>query len=121
MFFDERMSPMLNREFLATIIIDFFVAFGVIIGGAIIGAIGAFLIGKPPLAVMQNLAGNLKIWAIVAAIGGTFDAITSIERGLFEGTHDDIFKTGFMIFAALCGAQAGTSLIQWLVGESLSS
>ncbi|KHF41058.1 sporulation protein [Halalkalibacter okhensis] len=100
--------------------IDFFVAFGVIIGGAIIGGIGAFLIGKPPLSVMHDLAGSLKIWAIVAAIGGTFDAITSIERGLFYGTHDDIFKTAFMIFAALCGAQSGTALIQWIVGESLS-
>ncbi|MFC0473268.1 YtrH family sporulation protein [Halalkalibacter kiskunsagensis] len=112
---------MLSRELLATLIIDFFVAFGVIIGGAIIGGIGAFLIGKPPLSVMHDLAGSLKIWAIVAAIGGTFDAITSIERGLFYGTHDDIFKTGFMIFAALCGAQAGTLLIQWIVGEALAS
>lgn len=112
---------MLDRELLATLIIDFFVAFGVIIGGAIIGGIGAFLIGKPPLTVMNDLAGSLKIWAIVAAIGGTFDAITSIERGLFSGAHDDIFRTAFMIFAALCGAHSGTLLIQWIVGESLSS
>ncbi|WP_052015681.1 YtrH family sporulation protein [Alkalihalobacillus hemicellulosilyticus] len=115
------MSPLLNRELLATLIIDFFVAFGVIIGGALIGGIGAFLIGKPPLSVIHNLAGNLKIWAIVAAIGGTFDAISSIERGLFEGIHDDIVKTGLMIFAALCGAQTGITVIQWLVGESVSS
>ncbi|ARK31707.1 YtrH family sporulation protein [Halalkalibacter krulwichiae] len=112
---------MLSRELLATLIVDFFVAFGVIIGGAIIGGIGAFLIGKPPLSVIHDLAGSLKIWAIVAAIGGTFDAITNIERGLFYGTHDDIFKTGFMILAALCGAHSGTVLIQWLVGETLSS
>ncbi|MCM3759660.1 YtrH family sporulation protein [Alkalihalobacillus oceani] len=111
---------MLNRELLATLIIDFFVAFGVLIGGAIIGGIGAFLIGKPPLSVMNDLASSLKIWAIVAAIGGTFDAITTIERGLFNGAHDDIFKTGLMIFAALCGAHSGTLLLQWIVGESLS-
>ncbi len=112
---------MMNRELLATLIIDFFVAFGVIIGGAIVGGIGALLIGKPPLSAMHDLAGSLKIWAIVAAIGGTFDAITSIERGLFDGAHGDIFKTGFMIFAALCGAHSGTMLIQWIVGEPLSS
>ncbi|WP_100373747.1 YtrH family sporulation protein [Bacillus sp. FJAT-45037] len=106
----------MDRDLLANLIIDYFVAFGVIVGGAIIGGIGAFLIGKPPLSVMYNLAGSLKIWAIVAAIGGTFDVITNIERGLFEGTHDDIYRTLFLIFAALCGAQTGTKLIQWIVG-----
>ncbi|WP_017726598.1 YtrH family sporulation protein [Halalkalibacterium ligniniphilum] len=111
----------MNRDFLATLIIDFFVAFGVIIGGAIIGGMGAYLIGKPPLSAMLDLANSLKIWAIVAAIGGTFDAITSIERGLFNGTHDDIFKTLFMVFVALCGAHSGTLLIQWIVGEQLGS
>ncbi|WP_088103809.1 YtrH family sporulation protein [Halalkalibacter urbisdiaboli] len=109
----------MTRELLATLIIDFFVAFGVIIGGAIVGGIGAFLIGKPPLSVINDLANSLKIWAIVAAIGGTFDAISNIERGLFYGTHDDILKTVFMIFAALCGAHSGTLLIQWILGEQL--
>ena len=109
----------MDRDFLATLIIDFFVAFGVIIGGAIIGGIGAFLIGNPPLKMMHDLAGSLKIWALVAAIGGTFDAITSLERGLFSGAHDDIFKTALMIFAALCGAHTGTTLIQWITQEHL--
>ncbi|WP_096202701.1 YtrH family sporulation protein [Bacillus sp. FJAT-45350] len=109
----------MSRDFLATLIMDFFVAFGVIIGGAVIGGIGAFLIGNPPLKTMYDLAGSLKIWALVAAIGGTFDAITSLERGLFYGTHDDIFKTLFMIFAALCGAHSGTTIVQWLTQEHL--
>ncbi|NEU29886.1 sporulation protein [bacterium LRH843] len=111
---------MLNRELLATLIIDFFVAFGVMIGGAIIGGIGAFLIGKPPLYYMGNLAGSLKIWAIAAAIGGTFDAISTIDRGLFNGVPNDIFKTGLMIFVAICGAHSGTVIIQWIAGESVS-
>ncbi|WP_100405099.1 YtrH family sporulation protein [Bacillus solitudinis] len=109
----------MTRELLATLIIDFFVAFGVIIGGAIVGGIGAFLIGKPPLSVINDLANSLKIWAIVAAIGGTFDAISSIERGLFSGAHDDILKTVLMVFAALCGAHSGTLLIQSILGDQL--
>ncbi len=113
-------NQVLSRELLATLIIDFFVAFGVIIGGAIIGGIGAFLVGKPPLAMMNELASSLKIWAIAAAIGGTFDAFTSIERGLFSGAHDGIYRTGFMIFVALCGAHSGTMLIQWITGESIT-
>ncbi|MDE5412321.1 MAG: YtrH family sporulation protein [Bacillaceae bacterium] len=110
----------MDRNFAATLVVDFFVAFGVIIGGAIIGGISAFLIGEPPLQKISELAASLKIWAIVAAIGGTFDAFTSLERGLFQGTHDDIFKTLFMIFAALCGAQAGTTIIHWLTQSSAS-
>ncbi|MFA9558729.1 YtrH family sporulation protein [Evansella sp. AB-rgal1] len=109
----------MDREFLATLVIDYFVAFGVIIGGTIVGGIGAYLIGKPPLSVMYDLASSLKIWALVAAIGGTFDAISSLERGIFGGTHADIFKTIMMIFIALCGAQSGTTLIQWITQEGI--
>ncbi|WP_096190714.1 YtrH family sporulation protein [Evansella halocellulosilytica] len=109
----------MDKEFLATLVIDYFVAFGVIIGGTIIGGIGAYLIGKPPLSVMYDLASSLKIWALVAAIGGTFDAISTLERGIFEGTHADIFKTLLMIFAALSGAHTGTVIIQWLTQEGV--
>ncbi len=110
---------LIDKEFLATLVIDYFVAFGVIIGGTIIGGIGAYLIGKPPLSVMYDLASSLKIWALVAAIGGTFDAISTLERGIFEGTHADIFKTLLMIFAALSGAHTGTVIIQWLTQEGV--
>lgn len=109
----------MDREFLATLVIDYFVAFGVIIGGTLIGGIGAYLIGKPPLSIMHDLASGLKIWALVAAIGGTFDAISSLERGIFEGTHIDIFKTLMMIFSALSGAYSGTILIQWITQEGV--
>ncbi|WP_051314810.1 YtrH family sporulation protein [Alteribacter aurantiacus] len=109
----------MDRDFLATLIIDFFVAFGVILGGSIVGGIGAYLIGKPPMSIMHDLASSLKIWALVAAIGGTFDAISSLERGIFGGTHADIVKTLFMIFAALCGAHSGTVLIQWITQEGI--
>ncbi|WP_018921718.1 YtrH family sporulation protein [Salsuginibacillus kocurii] len=111
---------MLNREFLATLIMDYFVAFGVVTGGAIIGSMGGYLLGRPPLATMHELAGSLKIWALVAAIGGTFDAITSLERGLFYGTHADIYKTLCMLLAALSGANTGTLIIQWMTQEHLS-
>ncbi|GAF64333.1 YtrH family sporulation protein [Alkalihalobacillus trypoxylicola] len=106
----------MTRELLSSLVDVFFVAFGVIIGGALIGSIGAFLTGKPPLTEIYNLSQSLKIWAIVAAIGGSFDAITSIERGLFSGIHDDILRTLMMLFTALIGAQSGTILLQWLVG-----
>ena len=109
----------MDKDFLATLVIDFFVAFGVILGGSIIGGIGAYLIGKPPLSIMYDLGNSLKIWALVAAIGGTFDAFSSLERGIFEGTHMDLFKTLLMIFAALSGAHSGSILIQWITQEGV--
>ncbi|MFD2705287.1 MULTISPECIES: YtrH family sporulation protein [Salibacterium] len=111
----------MGRDFAGTLVMDFFVAFGVIIGGSLIGGMGALLIGKPPLSTIHDLASGLKIWALVAAIGGTFDAITSLERGLFAGTHADMYKTIAMICAALGGANTGTLIIQWITQEQISS
>ncbi|SFQ06778.1 YtrH family sporulation protein [Salibacterium halotolerans] len=111
----------MSRDFAGTLVMDFFVAFGVIIGGSLIGGMGALMIGRPPLSTIHDLASGLKIWALVAAIGGTFDAITSLERGLFAGTHADMYKTIAMICAALGGANTGTLIIQWITQEQITS
>ncbi|TLS39130.1 YtrH family sporulation protein [Pseudalkalibacillus caeni] len=102
---------------LIEIIIAFFVSFGVIVGGAVIGGIGAFMVGEPPLHTIATLAVRLKIWAIVAAIGGTFDTITNMEKSFLSGTPDQIMKQFMWIFFALGGAQAGMEVIRWLTQE----
>lgn len=108
------------RDFLMTMILDFFVALGVVIGGAIVGGIGAFIVSKPPLHFMATLAHDLKIWALVAAIGGTFDTITNIERGFLDGTPADVLQQIFVILAAMSGAHTGIIIIEWMTGEQLS-
>lgn len=108
---------LLTKEMLAHLVMNFFIAFGVMIGGALIGGIGAFLIGKPVLIEIYSLSNSLKIWAIVAAIGGSFEAITRIETGLFSGVHEDIYRTLAMLLVAFCGAQSGTILLRWIVGD----
>lgn len=110
-------EPTPLREFLQSVIFDFFVAFGVILGGAVIGGIGAFLSGKPPLSAMATLAGNLKIWAVVAAIGGTFDTITNLEKGFLYGSPSEIFKQMIVIISAMTGAHTGSILITWLTQQ----
>jgi hypothetical protein len=72
-------------RFLQTMIIDFCIAFGFLVGGCLLGGLGAFIVGDPPTRLMVDLADKLKIWAVVASIGGTFDAISTIERGFFYG------------------------------------
>jgi hypothetical protein len=109
----------MKDPFVATLIFSFFIAGGVLLGGAIIGGIGAFLVGEPPLARMWSLAKSLKIWAIVAAIGGTFDTFYNLEKGLFNGETKFLVKQLLLIISATGGAQTSALIISWLTQESL--
>ncbi|WP_102345300.1 YtrH family sporulation protein [Bacillus sp. Marseille-P3661] len=110
---------MVEERFMASMINCYFIALGVMIGGSLIGGIGAFLVGEPPLTIIGRIAKSLKIWAIVAAIGGTFDAITNFQRGLFDGVPLDIFKQILLIVAAMGGTQTGATIINWLIQENM--
>jgi hypothetical protein len=106
--------------FFPSFIESYFIALGVILGGALIGGIAAFLTGQPPLTAVTRLSSSLRIWAIVAAIGGTFDAVYSFERGLFNAETKDVFKQILLILSALGGAQTGALLISWLTQEQIT-
>lgn len=110
----------MEERFFAAFIHCFFIAFGVIIGGSVIGSIGDFATGDSPLSSMAKLADRLRIWAIVAAIGGTFDAIATVERGLFDGTPFDLFKQALLILSAMGGVKVGITLIYWFAQKGLS-
>lgn len=106
------------RDFVQTNIIYFFVAFGIIIGGCVIGSIGMMLTGKPPFQSMSDLSRTLKIWAIVAAIGGTFDTINKFGDSVFiSGSLLEVLKQIIYIVAALVGANAGEAIIHWITQE----
>jgi hypothetical protein len=114
------MRYMKEIGFFPTFIESYFIALGVILGGALIGGIAAFLTGQPPLTAVYRLSTDLRIWAIVAAIGGTFDAVYTFERGLFNAETRDIFKQLLIILSALGGAQTGALIINWLTQEYIS-
>ncbi|AST92840.1 YtrH family sporulation protein [Sutcliffiella cohnii] len=105
--------------FIATLMFSFFIALGVLIGGALIGGFAAFLVGDAPLSRIDRLAGSLKIWAIVAAIGGTFDTFYTLEAGLFNGETKFLVKQLLLIITATGGAQTGALVISWLTQEPL--
>lgn len=107
--------------FFPSFIESYFIALGVLLGGSLIGGLAAFLTGNPPLTAIFRLSNLLKIWAIVAAIGGTFDTVYSFERGLLEGETKDLFKQFLLILSALGGAQTGATIIKWLTLESIGS
>ncbi|MCA1021891.1 sporulation protein [Halobacillus litoralis] len=98
----------------------FFIAFGVIVGGTLIGCIGSYLTGEAPLTAMFRIAKSLRIWAVVAAIGGTFDAISNFEKGILDGSTFDMFKQIVIIVAAMGGVKAALLLFEWLLGEEVT-
>lgn len=102
------------RIFATTAIMNFFIAFGVIIGGCMIGGMGAFLVSNPPFTEMNKLAQNMKIWAVVTAIGGTFDTIENLERGFLNGSPSEVIKHILLIASAMIGANSAAMIIQWI-------
>lgn len=110
----------MEERFFATFIHCYFIAFGVVIGGAIIGSIGEFATGDAPLSAIGTIAKKLRIWAIVAAIGGTFDAISNFERGLLDGSTIDLVKQGLFILSAMGGVKTAIVLLEWLIQEDIS-
>lgn len=106
--------------FFPAFIESYFIALGVLLGGSLIGGIASFLTGQPSLTVVYRLSSLLRIWAIVAAIGGTFDAVYTFERGIFYADTKDLFKQLLLILSALGGAQTGALIISWLTQEHIS-
>lgn len=94
----------------------FFTAMGVELGGALIGALAAVLTNQPPLKTMAVLAADLKIWAIVAAIGGTFATIEVLEIGILKGQLGTLAKQLIFILSAFWGAHTGFWLVNGLAG-----
>ncbi|MEC2054704.1 YtrH family sporulation protein [Peribacillus psychrosaccharolyticus] len=112
---------LMKEAFFPAFINSYFISFGVLLGGSLIGGLAAFFTGQAPLTVVSRLSDSLRIWAIVAAIGGTFDTVYIFERGLFHGETKDILKQFLLILSALGGAQSGALIIYWFTQEHISS
>lgn len=101
-------------NFMKNAALDFFIAFGVVLGGTLLAGIGAVLVLRPPTNTMLEIAGRIKIWAIVVAIGGTIDPIRVIEFNFLEGHLSPAVKQICYIIFAFLGAHMGTELIHWI-------
>ncbi len=109
----------MEDRFISSLIMHFFVAFGVVLGGTFIGGLGSLLARGPPVSSMFKLADQLKIWAIVAAIGGTIDVFRVLETGFLGGQLSPAAKQLCYILSAFSGAHIATLLLRWLLqGES---
>lgn len=99
------------QRYIQTVLLTFFVALGVSLGGSLAGALGALLARRPPGSTMIELAEELKLWALVAALGGTFNLIRGLEAG-FLGRHlPDLLKQLLLLLCAFGGAHLGYVII----------
>lgn len=90
----------------------FFTAMGIVIGGSVIGGISSLLLGERPIETIYTLAQELKLWAIITAIGGTFATFESLDKGLFHGEIRMLIKQIIYILVSLMGAQLGEILVK---------
>lgn len=90
---------------------NFCISLGVVTGGALVGALSAVITGHPPQRTIFELADRLKIWAMVSALGGTFESIRVIEMGLFGGQFQGLVKQALLIISAYGGAHLGYLII----------
>lgn len=109
-----------EERLIVSMIHVFFIAFGVMVGGAFIGSLGSLITGEAPYTSMVRIAKGLRIWAIVAAIGGTFDTIARFEKGIFDGSTFDLFKQIMVIVAAMGGVKAAMVFFQWILQEDIT-
>lgn len=98
-------------------VIIFFTAMGVLLGAALVGSLAAVLVREPPLGAMLRLAREMKIWAVVAAIGGTFSTIEILESGVFKGEIIAVIKQLFYIVSAMAGTHLGYLIVLAIAGE----
>lgn len=110
----------MNEAFFPTFFNSFFIALGVVLGGSLIGGLAAFITGEPLLTEIAKISGRVRIWAIIAAIGGTFDTVYSFEKGFLDGGTRDLFKQFLLILSALGGAKTASLIISWLTQEHIS-
>ncbi|MFW5981109.1 MAG: YtrH family sporulation protein [bacterium] len=89
----------------------FFIALGVVLGGTFIGSIGGIIIQESPLKIMVNIADDLKLYAIISAIGGTFTNLRMLEGVFLKGDLLVIIQQFLMLLSAFLGAQLGYWII----------
>ncbi|TCZ75312.1 sporulation protein [Paenibacillus albiflavus] len=108
-------------SFVSKMIDEFFIAFGVVIGGCILAGIAAVITLKNPTEQMELISENIKIWAVVVAVGGTIDPIRSIQSNFLDGQISPAIKQILYILAAYLGAHLATTLIQWIAKGGVES
>lgn len=101
-------------SFYSSIVQNFLISFGVVIGASLFAGIGAIITNHPPYKIMVQVASSIKIWAIAASLGGTFSSFAVIEKGIFDGEIKTLAKQALYVLISLSGANIGYEFIKLL-------
>ncbi|HUW64574.1 MAG TPA: YtrH family sporulation protein [Spirochaetia bacterium] len=104
-------------RFFSKLVLIYFTALGILLGASLVGSLAAVFVKEPPVVTMLKLARDIKIWAIAAAIGGTFSTFEVFGSGLFQGDVRAVLKQMFYIVSALAGTESAYYLIVFLCGS----
>lgn len=108
------MSGLVNK-FVSDLLLSFLVAMGVVIGGSLLGGMATLLTGELPLHGMRVLAGRLRLWGTIAALGGSFAAFRGLETGLTGGPAAFLSQVIY-ILSAFTGGHLGYLIIRTASG-----
>jgi len=95
-------------------IYNFFIALGVILGGALFGCAAAILCGEKPVKAMLVFSEQLKLWALIVALGGTFSSFEILDLGILKGEFKAVIKQILYILSAFAGAHMGYVILHAL-------
>jgi hypothetical protein len=104
-------------NFTDRLVFIFCTSLGIILGGALVGSLSTIITGEQPYFTMRKLAEDMKIWAVVAAIGGSFSSFEALGSGLFSGEIRLLAKQFFYVISSFAGAELGIYLIYTLTGS----
>ncbi|ADD02901.1 conserved hypothetical protein [Thermoanaerobacter italicus Ab9] len=96
--------------------IPFFTSMGVVIGGALIGALSAVFTFESPVKIINMILKDIRLWAILVGLGGSFSAIRGLEIGL-SGEFTQLAKQAVIILGAFLGSYTGFKIISFIVGD----
>ncbi|KJS23618.1 MAG: hypothetical protein VR72_00460 [Clostridiaceae bacterium BRH_c20a] len=105
-------------NFTDRLIFIFCTSLGIVLGGALIGSLSTIITGHQPYFTMRKLAEDMKLWAVVAAIGGSFSSFEALGSGLFSGEFRILGKHFFYVVSSFAGAELGIYLIYTLTGSA---
>ena len=97
--------------FYGNLVYFFLIAFGITLGSGAFAGLAALLNNHPPLKTMLSVSTSLRIWAVAAALGGTFSSIEALEQGVLTGNLKSVAKQLIYLASALLGANLGCTVI----------
>lgn len=96
--------------------IPYFTSLGVVVGGTIIGSLSSIFIYESPIKIINSILKDIRLWAILVGLGGSFTTIRGLEIGL-SGEFTQLAKQGLILFGAFLGSYTGFKIISSILGD----